>query len=157
MVLDRAITGPDVDWFTRIRRIVCPPLHRLSRPLGGYAECIMDPDEYVGSVDRELSVFVTELRAMGFRREPISSLKRHEDGRFSVGSWVKRPSPLADKQLHVTLFRNRTASIDIFAHHEDSWISHPIRHYRATGWDTTTGVAKMRRLLTHHGIGLIEA
>lgn len=142
----------DVDTVTWLRRRLCPPIHRLTSPVGGFAQCIMATEEYVGCVEREIDHLATDLLTMGFRREPISALKLHPDGRMSAGSWVKRRSALAEKQLHVTLFRQGADAVEIYAHLEDSWIRHPIRHYRATAWDTATGVRLMRRQLSNHGI-----
>lgn len=142
----------DIDTLTKVRRRVCPTLHRLKQPLGGFAQCIMDSAEYVGTIEQELAQFRTDLRSMGFNREPISSLKFHDDGRASAGSWVKRPSTLAEKQLHVTLFYCESHAIDVFAHWEYSWITHPYKHYRAADWETGTGVRMMRALLAEHGI-----
>lgn len=148
--LGEAGTAPDV--LTQVRRTVCPPLDRLATPIGGYAQCVMDADEYVGAIEREVDSFAAELRSMGFRREPVSALKRHEDGRLSAGSWVRRSGLLADGQLHVTIFRGSRRTVDVFAHWEYSWITHPIKHYRATGWDTEQGVRMMRALLEGRGI-----
>ena len=151
-------TRPDdqtlADFPTRVRRRVCPSLHRIAQPIGGFAQCVMVTDEFVGIVDRELQRFTSDLESLGFRREPVSALKLHRDGRKSVGSWVKRSSVLAEKQLHVTLFARNATSIEVFAHWEYSWIRHPLRHYRASGWDTQTGVEMMRELLSSCGISL---
>ncbi|MEY7851666.1 hypothetical protein AB7C87_20980 [Natrarchaeobius sp. A-rgal3] len=144
--------GNHLDRLTEFRRRACPVLHTVAEPLGGYVECTMHPTEYVGTVERTLERFRSDLRTMGFHREPIAALKRHTDGRKSAGSWVFRRSPLAAGQLHVTLFHDDLEYIDTYAHWEHSWIRHPIKHYRATGWDTTGGVATMRSLLDRHEI-----
>lgn len=145
-----------IDRLTRLRRRTYPVVHRVVRKVGGYAQCTMDPSEYVGTVDRTLDSFKTELRHMEFQREPIAAIKRHSDGRQSAGSWVRRQSLWADKQLHVTVFRNGGDGIDTYAHWEDSWIRHPIQHYRSHNWDTVSGVKKMRSLLTGHGIPFVQ-
>ncbi|WP_049923122.1 hypothetical protein [Halopiger djelfimassiliensis] len=145
-------TQKDVDRLTKVRRRAYPVLHRIAQRVGGYVECTTDPAEYVGTVEHTLGRFRTELRSMGFRREPIAALKHHRDGRMSAGSWVFRRSPLADEQLHVTVFRNGLDRIDTYAHWEDSWIRHPLDHYWCHGWDTDRGVATMRSLLRKHDI-----
>ncbi len=142
----------NVDWLTRVRRRVLPTVHRIKEPFGGFAQCTMDPSEYVGTVGRELSEFRTDLQAMEFSPEPIASLKVHGDGRLSAGSWVRRQSPLAKWQLHVTLFQDGRDAIDVFAHREHSWLRHPYKHYTSEGWDTTSGVERMRSLLSDHGV-----
>ncbi|RQG99232.1 hypothetical protein [Natrarchaeobius oligotrophus] len=141
-----------LDRLTAIRRRACPVLHRVTEPFGGYVECTMHPSEYVGTVERTLGRFRSDLRSMGFHREPIAALKRHSDGRASAGSWVFRRSLFADEQLHVTVFRAGSDRIDTYAHWEHSWIRHPIKHYRAHGWNTSAGVSTMRSLLREHDI-----
>ncbi len=143
---------PALDRLTRLRRRVLPTLHRVKEPLGGFAQCTMHPAEYVGTVRRDLRSFRPDLRAMEFSPEPISSLKVHRDGRLSAGSWVRRPSLSADRQLHVTLFAADPGTIELFAHREFSWLTHPYKHYVSEGWDTAGGVSRMRSLLSEHDV-----
>lgn len=145
-------SGAGVDWMTRTRRRVLPTVHRIKEPFGGFAQCTMHPSEYVGTVERELRSFRPDLEAMSFAPEPIASLKVHEDGRKSAGSWVRRNSPLDDWQLHVTLFQDGRDAVEVFAHREYSWLRHPYKHYTSEGWDTTGGVKRMRSLLSDHGV-----
>ena len=142
----------DLDLTTRLRRRVLPTVHRIKEPLGGFAQCTQHPAEYVGTVQRDLRAFRPDLEAMAFAPEPIASLKVHRDGRQSAGSWVRRRSPLADHQLHVTLYRDGRDAVEVFAHREYSWLRHPIAHYRGEGWDIDGGVMRMRRLLTDHDV-----
>ncbi|WP_306056311.1 hypothetical protein [Natronococcus wangiae] len=141
-----------LDLATRVRRRVLPTLHRIKEPLGGFAQCTQHPDEYVGTVQRGLCEFRSDLEAMSFAPEPIASLKVHEDGRLSAGSWVRRRSPLARRQLHVALFQTSVENIEVFAHREYSWLRHPYRHYTGQGWDSSGGVERMRSLLSDHGV-----
>jgi len=146
----------EIDRLTQLRRRTYPTVHRIAQRIGGYAQCTMDPSEYVGTVDQTLGSFRSELRQMEFRRGPTAAIKRHSDGRQSAGSWVRRRSLWADKQLHVTVFRNGTDRIDTYAHWEDSWIRHPIRHYQSHNWDTVSGVKMMRSLLTGRGVPFVQ-
>lgn len=141
-----------IDTLTALRRRVFPAIHRVKRRFGGYAECTMHPSEYVGTVERTLGRFRSDLRSMGFHREPIAALKCHRDGRESAGSWVRRGSTFADEQLHVTVFCGGSAAVDAYAHWEYSWITHPYKHYRAVGWDTDRGVTAMRTLLSEYEV-----
>jgi len=143
-----------VDRVTRLRRRVLPALHRIKEPLGGYAICTLDPAEYVGTVSRSLDAIRETLRDMEFEREPIASLKRRADGRLSAGSWVRRESPLADKQLHVTLVREATGVVELYAHREYSWLTHPYRHYTFSEWEPEAGAARMRELLADRDLTL---
>lgn len=146
-------TDPNpIDRLTRLRRRVLPAIHRIKEPLGGFAQCTMHPAEYVGTVRRDLEAFRPDLRAMEFSPEPISALKVHRDGRLSAGSWVRRASLSADWQLHVTLFTGDPGTIEVFAHREYSWLTHPYKHYVSEGWDTAGGVSRMRSLLSEHGV-----
>lgn len=151
-----AAMAPDetcaIDLTTRVRRCVLPALHRVKEPLGGYAICRQHPDEYVGTIKRDLAAVRSTLADLGFETEPIASLKVHDDGRLSAGSWVRRKSPLATWQLHVTLFRTGHGTVEVFAHREYSWLRHPYKHYTQDGWDTRGGVERLRSLLSDHGI-----
>lgn len=141
-----------VDRVTRLRRRVLPALHRIKEPLGGYAICSLDPAEYVGTVPRPLDDVRAVLRRMEFDREPIASLKRRSDGRLSAGSWVRRDSALADKQLHVTLVRDAPGAVELYAHREYSWLTHPYRHYTFAEWEPKAGVERLRELLAEHDV-----
>lgn len=145
-------TEVPIDRVTRFRRLILPKLHRLKARFGGYAQCPMHPSEYVGTVKRTLRQFRVDLRRMGFRPEPISSLKCHGDGRLSAGSWVRRRSWRSEQQLHVTLFVDGRGFVDVFAHREYSWLTHPYRHYTADEWDPAGGVDRMRMLLDAHDV-----
>lgn len=146
-----------IDRLTALRRRIYPALHDVADRFGGYVQCTMHPSEYVGTVDRSLERFRSDLRSMGFHPEPIAALKCHRDGRQSAGSWVQRRSPLAPKQLHVTVFRASDTAVEAYAHWEHSWIRHPIKHYRASGWDTTRGVRAMRSILRAHDVSFRDA
>jgi len=143
-----------VDRVTRLRRRVLPALHRIKEPLGGYAICTLDPAEYVGTVSRTLDEVRETLRRLEFEREPIASLKRRADGRLSAGSWVRRESPLADKQLHVTLVRDAPSAVELYAHREYSWLTHPYRHYTFSEWEPEAGVERLRELLAERDLTL---
>lgn len=142
----------DLDWMTRARRRVLPTVHRIKEPLGGFAQCTQHPAEYVGTVEGSIREFRSDLESMSFTPEPIASLKVHRDGRLSAGSWVRRRSPLADWQLHATLYRDGRDAVEVFAHREYSWLRHPYRHYRGEGWDTDGGVERMRSLLETYDV-----
>jgi len=141
-----------IDLTTRVRRRLLPALHRLKEPLGGYAICRQHPSEYVGTVKRTLDAVRSMLAELAFESEPIASLKVHDDGRLSAGSWVRRESPLARWQLHVTLFRTGEGTVEVFAHREHSWLRHPYKHYTQDGWDIQGGVDRMRSILSEHGV-----
>ncbi|WP_254522451.1 hypothetical protein [Natrinema caseinilyticum] len=141
-----------IDLTTRVRRRVLPALHRIKEPLGGYAVCRQHPDEYVGTVKRDLEAARSTLEGLSFEPEPIASLKVHDDGRLSAGSWARRESSMAKWQLHVALFRTGGGAVEVFAHREYSWLRHPYKHYTREGWDVHSGVERMRSLLSDHEI-----
>jgi len=152
--LDSQSDPAPVDRVTRLRRRVLPALHRIKEPLGGYAICTLDPAEYAGTVPRPLDAVRETLRRLEFEREPIASLKRRADGRLSAGSWVRRESSLADKQLHVTLVREAPGAVELYAHREYSWLTHPYRHYTFSEWEPEAGVERLRELLAEHDLTL---
>ncbi|OLZ41795.1 hypothetical protein A6E15_12720 [Natrinema saccharevitans] len=150
---DGTANGIDaLDLTTRVRRRVLPALHRVKEPLGGYAICRQHPSEFVGTLERDLDAVRSLLVELDFEREPIASLKIRDDGRRSAGSWVRRDSPLATRQLHVTLFRAESGAIEVFAHREYSWLRHPYKHYTQDGWDSRGGVERMRALLSARNV-----
>ena len=142
----------ELDLATKVRRRVLPTVHRIKAPLGGFAQCTQHPSEHVGTVQRSLREFRTDLETMAFAPEPVASLKVHRDGRLSAGSWVRRHSPLSEWQLHTTVFLDGHDTVEVFAHREYSWLRHPYKHYCGEGWDTAGGVERMRTLLTDHGV-----
>lgn len=142
--------GSSQDLPNTIRRSVKPPLHRLfDWAFGGYAMSSNTEEEYVGTVDLTEDEFEAVLAKAGFRRNVISSLKVRVDGNVSNGSWALRESPLADCQLHVIL-HNVDDTVEVYAHWEYSWLTHPIKHYRAVACDPEKGVRMTRRLLREY-------
>ncbi|MFA9417837.1 hypothetical protein [Natrinema sp. HArc-T2] len=134
------------DIVNAVRRSFLPQLHFLFRgTFGGYAISHTTADEYVLTAHCSEQAIEDILERLGFSRNPIAALKVRVDGNTSEGSWVWRPSLLADEQLHIVLhdLENRSG-VDVYAHWECSWIRHPYRHYFARGYDAETGVALAR-------------
>jgi hypothetical protein len=142
--------GSSHDLPNAIRRSMKPPIHRVCNwAFGGYAMTDNTEEEYVGTVDLTEDEFEDVLAEAGFRRNVVSSLKVRVDGNVSDGSWAWRESPLADWQLHVIL-HNVDDSVEAYAHWEYSWITHPIKHYRAIDCQPETGVEMTRRFLREY-------
>lgn len=138
------------DMYNAVRRYVKPPLHRVfDWTFGGYAMTSNTEEEYVGTVDLTESEFENLLAAAGFKRNLVSSLKVRVDGNVSNGSWAWRESPLADKQLHVIL-HNVDDHIEVYAHWEPSWLTHPYKHYRARECHPEIGVEMTREFLRRY-------
>ncbi|SEW09678.1 hypothetical protein [Natrinema salifodinae] len=141
--------GYGADFINALRRSLLPQLHFLLRgTFGGYAVSHTTADEYVLTARCSEATIEAVLAALGFSRNPIAALKVRMDGNTSEGSWVWRPSLLADEQLHIVVhdLRNETG-VDVYAHWEYSWIRHPYKHYVARGYDAERGVALARRWL----------
>ncbi|ELZ18518.1 hypothetical protein C477_10643 [Haloterrigena salina JCM 13891] len=140
------------DAVNAVRRSLLPQLHYLfAGTFGGYAISHTTADEYVLTAHCSEARLESILDELGFSRNPIASLKVRLDGNTSEGSWVWRPSPLADEQLHVVLHALEDAEkVDVYAHWELSWIRHPYRHYVARGYDAETGVAMARKWLVDY-------
>ena len=135
------------DGLQRLRRRLKPNVHRLMDRLGGYAMSDTPEAEYVATFDCSVSELERTLAdTFGFRRNPLSALKVRIDGNVSDGSWVWRRWPLAARQLHLVLHETDDG-VDVYAHWEYSWVTHPLRHYRADGYDAEAGVAAARALL----------
>ncbi|MDL5360880.1 hypothetical protein [Halalkalicoccus sp. NIPERK01] len=132
------------------RRTIKPPIHRLfDWAFGGYAMTDNTEEEYVGTVDLPQRELEELLATAGFRRNVVSSLKVRVDGNVSDGSWAWRASPLADWQLHLIL-HDVGESVEAYAHWEYSWITHPVKHYRAVGCSPERGVGMAREFLRNY-------
>jgi hypothetical protein len=83
-------------------------------------------EEFVKEVEEEPSEVESELRQKGFTRNPLSRVKTL-GGDSEYGSWVKRDSPLDERQLHVMLFSSDRGT-EIYAHEEYSSM-HPFYAY----------------------------
>lgn len=141
------------DLVNAVRRSFLPQVHYLLRgTFGGYAVSHTTVDEYALTARCSEARLEAILDELDFSRNPIASLKVRIDGNTSEGSWVWRPSPLADNQLHIVLHELEDGSgVDVYAHWECSWVRHPYKHYVARGYDAEIGVELARRWLTDYG------
>lgn len=144
--------GYSEDFVNAVRRSFIPQIHYLFQgSFGGYAVSHTTADEYALTAHCSEHRLENILENLGFSRNPIASLKVRMDGNTSEGSWVWRPSPLADEQLHVVLHDlEDTEGVDVYAHWECSWIRHPYKHYVARGYDAERGVALARQWLVDY-------
>jgi len=118
-VLDPPHRGPAATFWNRGRAALLPGLDRLARRLRiGYAAYELQSREYAGRIDAPVDEVDDLLAANGFERMPLSAWKTLPDGRSEAGSWARREGPLADRQLHVMLFRTDDGSTDVYAHEE---------------------------------------
>ncbi|XVH30568.1 hypothetical protein ACNS7O_09170 [Haloferacaceae archaeon DSL9] len=139
------------DACNALRRRVWPQLHYLiDGTFGGYAVSHTTTDEYVMTINAAEGAVEDALVDLGFARNPISSLKVRLDGNTSDGSWVRRDSVLSEWQLHVVLHAADDETVDVYAHWEYSWITHPYRHYLAREYDAEKGVERARALLADY-------
>ena len=140
------------DAVNAVRRSLLPQLHYLfAGTFGGYAVSHTTADEYALTAHCSEARLEAILAELGFSRNPIASLKVRLDGNTSEGSWVWRPSPLADHQLHIVLHAIEDAEkVDVYAHWELSWIRHPYKHYVARGYDAEKGVRLARKWLVDY-------
>jgi len=141
--------GPTATFWNRGRAAVLPRLDRLASRLRlGYAAYELDDSEYAGRIDAPLEDVDTLLAAYGFERMPLSAWKTLPDGRSEAGSWARRDHPLAERQLHVMLFRAGDAT-DCYAHEEYNAF-HPryaADHYHGVSYDPPAGCRQLRELL----------
>lgn len=139
------------DFVNAVRRRVWPKLHRLFEPFGGYAVMHTTAAEYAMTVRcSEATLERVLAEELDFSRNPLSALKVRVDGNTSEGSWVWRESLLADWQLHVVLHAVDGDAVDVYAHWEYSWLTHPLKHYATRGYDAEKGVRLARRWLAEY-------
>lgn len=144
--------GHTEDFVNAMRRSFIPQVHYLLQgSFDGYAVSHTTSEEYALTTHCSEETIEGILEELGFSRNPIASLKVRTDGNTSEGSWVWRPSPLADDQLHIVLHEVENADkVDVYAHWECSWIRHPYKHYVARGYDAEKGVQLARRWLVNY-------
>jgi len=149
-VLQPTHRGPTATFWNRGRAAVLPGLDRLAKRLGaGYAAYELQPREYVGRIDAPVEDVDRLLAAHGFERMPLSAWKTLPDGRSEAGSWARRDGVLADRQLHVMLFRTDDGATDVYAHDEFNAF-HPryaAEHYHGVDYCPQTGCQQLRELI----------
>ena len=134
------------DFWEGLRARTLPWLHRWLALVGAYAEGRVAESSYALTAELDPEALERRLHDLGFVRNPLASFKRRPGG-HEVGSWARRESILADRQLHVQLFVGASADeTDVYAHEEPSWITQPVAHYRKRGIDVVAGVRAVRRL-----------
>lgn len=159
------------DYWETIRRWTLPKIGRLVAEVNE----TMGTDLYVTSVTNrdEFSCFVPQseeeleerLHEMGFVRNPVAAWKRifydsniYEGGSYALrGHWdgeMFHIYPWGDYQLHAIIYEldGDDTTTAVFAHYEYSWVTHPIKHYRAHGVPYKgEGPEIMRQLLSRNG------
>lgn len=149
-VLQPAHRGPSATFWNRGREAVLPRLHRLaSRLRVGYAAYELQDREYVGRIDAPVEDVDELLAAYGFERMPLSAWKTLPDGRSEAGSWARRDGPLADRQLHVMLFRTEDGATDVYAHDEFNAFHprHAAKHYHGIDYSPRGGRRQLQELI----------
>lgn len=138
--------GPQGRWWERLRRGASRGLGRVLDPRIG-PRPITD-GEYAGRLDASLDTVERRLWEDGFVRNPLSRLKRR-DGEPEAGSWVRRDSPLARRQLHLMLFPGDGGGVDVYAHEEPSSVNPLLGYVHLTGatQNVAEGVRRARRVL----------
>ena len=141
--------GPTATFWNRGRAAVLPQLDSIARRLRlGYAAYELDDSEYAGRIDAPIEDVDTLLAAYGFERMPLSAWKTLPDGRSEAGSWARRDHPLAERQLHVMLFRTGDGATDCYAHEEYNAF-HPryaADHYHSVDYDPPAGCRQLQEL-----------
>lgn len=144
----------------RLRRRVWPVLDSALSVAGGYATSTIDEEGYVGTVELDLRPLEDRLANQGFGFEVVSALKHRScpDGpEVEAGSWVRRESKLASHQLHAHLFSTVDEELtDVYAHYEPSWLTRPLRHYRADSCDCRRGAEMLEKTLEEEALQLFQ-
>lgn len=140
---------PDLSY--RVRGVLGPLLTRLAETVG-QPEYHLRNSEYVGTVQQPLDELTETLDSYGFEWDPLAWYHQPPVGSDPNGSWVYRPSKLADRQLHVILVAHSPAYIDVFAHEEYNWLRHPVKHFRQVGIEREAGRDDLRQWVERQGI-----
>ena len=140
------------DFWEGLRARTLPWLHRWLAVVGAYAEGEVAESSYALTAELDAEALERKLHRLGFVRNPLAAFERRPGG-HEVGSWARRESLLADRQLHVLLFAGPTgAETDVYAHEEASWITRPVAHYHKEAIDVIAGVREVRRRFREAGI-----
>lgn len=142
-----------LDFLTKFRRWVYPKIHEVVSIFGGFAESRETPATYVGSVKMTLDGIEEVLDEEGFMRNIVASVKYRDVSRgdkWTKGSWAYYPDGvLSDNQVHLILYSAfDDGYVDIYAHHEPSWLTHPVKHYSTDYVNTELGVSMARDILS---------
>lgn len=129
----RQWVGP---WLDQVAKILGQPITRVY------------PEGYVATVHLPLDDLEAELQDGGFTWDPISLYHYTPEGNSTDGSWAYRSRWLADRQLHVVLFAQRSDRTDVYAHDEFNWLRHPTKHASEVNIQRQKGAREMRRWLT---------
>jgi len=115
----------------------------------GYAAYELEQREYAGRIGASVETVDELLAARGFERMPLSAWKTLPDGRSEAGSWARREGLLADRQLHVMLFRTGDGATDLYVHDEFNAYHprHAAKHYHAVDYDPQAGYCQLQTLL----------
>lgn len=144
----------------RLRRRIWPVLDAALSVAGGYATSTIDDEGYVGTVELDLRDVEDRLASQGYGFEVVSALKHRScpDGpEVEAGSWVWRKSKLSSHQLHAHLFSTVDEPLtDVYAHHEPSWLTRPLKHYRADSCDCSRGAEMVGETLAEEGLELFH-
>lgn len=137
-------TRPNVP--RRIRHRFGPWIDRLAELVGRPVDHVY-PAGYAGTVRLPRDDLETKLRDGGFTWDPVSLYHYTPSGERADGSWVYRPSPLADRQIHAVLFVQGPERVDVYAHEEYNWLRHPLGHAAQENIHRDRGSATMRAWL----------
>ncbi|WP_436931147.1 hypothetical protein [Halosimplex halobium] len=130
----------------RLRRAVGPHLDRAVRTVVDETVRVY-PEGYAGTVSGRVEVVESALSDAGFSWNPVSMYHYTPLGNRTNGSWVLRESPFADRQLHLVLVERGPERVDVYAHEENNWRRHPLRHVRDAGIDRDSGAERARSIL----------
>lgn len=151
--------GPHGRFWEWLRRHIAVPLGRWFDDRAGPREITYG--EYVGRYEGSVSDLEALLWQRGFRRNPLARPKTR-NGVPEAGSWAKRNSPWAARQVHVMLFSLPQEGVDIYAHEEVSSVNPRLAaaHFTGHSMQVATGVERMRKLLpldtTHAPVAMPE-
>ena len=130
----------------RVRQTIGPWVNHLVTALG-QPTCQVRPKEYVATVDCPIADLESKLLEDGFSWAPFSLYHRTPQGTRPDGSWTRRSSVLAERQLHVILFAHAPETVHVYAHTEYNWLRHPLKHLRQVGIDRAAGAGQVRKWL----------
>lgn len=141
-----------IDFVTGWRRKILPKVHEILSIWGMFAERKESRSAYVGSVKLTLDAFEQDLDEVGFIRNFVASVKYRDinrGDRYTKGSWMFLPNGFfSGRMLHVTLYSAfDDGFVDVYAHEEPYWLTHPVKHYSTDYVDVDEGVKRVTGLL----------
>ena len=153
---------PENRWIHKAHKFIAKQLHKPAGWFGAYTQGQVSKNSYAFSIESELEDVEQELNDRGFYRNPTAFLTYRKVDHFkevdkprknyTEGSWVNYlDGLLSEYQLHITLYSAYDDGyVDIYAHHETSWLRHPYKHLVDNDYSAEMGIEILKNMFNDY-------